>query len=89
MANTSPFEAALKHARSALDDALQERVAIERRIVSLKQTIEGLSALCEPEEDLVQVNGSLMPSYSTSLTDTIRQIFSESTEPLTPAGSAR
>jgi len=87
MANTNPFESALKQARQSLDDALQERSAIERRIVSLKQTIEGLSALCEPEEaeDLVQVGGGLYPESMTSLTDAIRKIFSESNEPvLTP-----
>jgi hypothetical protein len=85
MANTNPFETALKEARKALTEALEERNAIERRIVSLKQTVEGLAALCEPEsdEDFVQVNGGSLPEgYNTSLTDAIRRIFSESKEPM-------
>src|SRR5229473_1607324 len=85
MAKTNPFEIALKkEARKALDDALQERSAIERRIVGLKQTIEGLAALCEPEpaEDVVQIGGGFYPEATTSLTDAIRKIFSESREPV-------
>jgi hypothetical protein len=87
MASTNPFETALKEARKALKEALDDRSAIEHRIVSLKQTIEGLAALCEPEPsgDVVQVGGGLYPESVTSLTDAIRKIFSESNEPmLTP-----
>jgi hypothetical protein len=86
MANTNPFEIALDAARKALTAALEERSAIEQRIVSLKQTIDGLSALCEPEsdEDLVQVQEGDQP-YSFKLTDAIRLIFSATSEPmLTP-----
>ncbi len=87
MAKLNPFQLALAQARQSLDEALQERSAIERRIVSLKQTIEGLSALCEPKEaeDVVEVEGGLYPNSTMSLTDAIRKIFSESAEPiLTP-----
>ena len=88
MTTPNPFEVALKEARKALTDAKEERSALEQRIVSLKQTIDGLSALCEPEpnEDFVQVNGGNLPDgYSTSLTDAIRRIFMSSKEPmLTP-----
>jgi len=81
MGNADPFETALKEARKALAEALEERSATERRIVSLKQTIEGLSALCEPEpiDDSVQV-GKRLAGYCISLTDAIRKIFSESQE---------
>jgi len=77
------FEMALKEARKALVEAYEDRRAIEQRIVNLKQTIDGLAALCEPEtdEDLVQVNGGKVPHfYNTSLTDAIRRIFSDSKE---------
>jgi hypothetical protein len=88
MTPANPFETALQEARKALKEALDERGMIERRIISLKQSIEGLSALCEPEsdEDFVQVNGGHLPDgYNTSLTDAIRRIFSECIEPiLTP-----
>src|SRR6266576_1780736 len=83
MMSTSSFETALKEARKALAEAYEDRTAIEHRIVSLKQTIEGLAALCEPEtdEDFVQVKGGKLPDgYNTSLTDAIRRIFSESNE---------
>jgi hypothetical protein len=82
------FELALKEARKALNEAYEERTLLEQRIVSLKQTIDGLASLCKPEtdEDFVQVHGGKRPEgYYTSLTDAIRRIFSESEEPiLTP-----
>jgi hypothetical protein len=88
MSDTNPFEIALKQARKSLGEAYEERGAIEQRIVRLKQTIDGLAALCEPEpnEDLVQVQGGHLPGgYNTSLTDAIRRIFSETSKPmLTP-----
>lgn len=75
---SGPFKVALKEARKALEKAYEERKAMELTIFSLKQTINGLAALCEPEpfEDFVQVNGGNLPDgYSTSLTDAIRRIF--------------
>jgi len=81
MGNTNPFETALKEARKALAEAFEERSATERRIVNLKQTIEGLAALCDPEpvDDSLPV-GNRLAGYSISLTDAIRRIFSESQE---------
>jgi hypothetical protein len=83
MANTNPFEVALKEARIALQAAYGERAAIEKKILNLTKSIDGLSALCEPEpdEEFIEVKGG----NDMSLTDSIRRIFSESTEPiLTP-----
>jgi len=83
MTNGNPFETALKQARKSLKEAYEERNAIEHRILSLKQTIDGLAALCEPEpnEEFVQVKECHLPDgYNTSLTGAIRRIFSESTE---------
>ncbi len=85
MSQTNPFEVALTEARKSLEESYQERSAIEKRIVKLKQTIDGLAALCEPEpnEDLVEVQGAHLPDgYNTSLTDAIRKIFSETTQPM-------
>jgi hypothetical protein len=86
MANTDSFKVALDEARKSLTDALEQRSAIEQKIVNLKQTIEGLSALCEPEadHDLVDVEeDGLVLSFS--LTDAIRLAFTESPETvLTP-----
>jgi hypothetical protein len=82
MTKSTPFEAALKEARKSLNEALEERRAIESRIVNLKKTIQGLAALCEPvlTDDLEQILGSLGNQY-TSLTDAIRTVFSQSKEP--------
>jgi hypothetical protein len=90
MADTKPFEAALKEAKKSLEEAKAEHRAIEKRIVSLRQTIEGLSALCEPEpsEDLVYVEDGGNP-YGFKLTDAIRLIFSGSTEPVLTAPEIR
>jgi hypothetical protein len=81
MANLSPFEIALDAARKALTEALEERSAIEQKIVSLKQTIDGLSALCEPEanQDLVDVEHD-GERLSFSLTDAIRLAFTADPE---------
>jgi hypothetical protein len=88
MPNANSYEMALKEAKKALEGAYEQRSAIEQRILWLKQTIDGLTALCQPEasEDLVQVKGDQVPEgYNTSLTDAIRRIFSETSEPmLTP-----
>jgi len=86
MSDTFPFERALKEAKAKLAEALEERLALERRIVSLKQSIEGLSALCEPQEhESVKVKGMHGLNFTTSLTDAIRSVFSKSSEPiLTP-----
>ena len=83
MSINSVFETALREARQALKGAYEARDLIEQRIVSLKQTIEGLTALCEPEtdQDFVEVKGGNSPDgYNTSLTDAIRGVFSESKE---------
>lgn len=88
MPNATSFELALKEAKKALEGAYEQRSAIEQRIVWLKQTIDGLTALCQSEasEDLVQVKGDQVPEgHNTSLTDAIRRIFSVTSEPmLTP-----
>ena len=88
MPNTNPFEAALKEARKALREAYEERAAIERRIVGLTKSIDGLAALCEPETDekfLVADRKDSSTFQITSMTDAIRRVFSESDEPmLTP-----
>ena len=84
MTDTFPFERALKEAKLKLAEALEERLALERRIVSLKQTIEGLTPLCQAEaQDFVQPEGTY--GIGLSLTSVIRTIFSESKQPiLTP-----
>ncbi|HXC43021.1 MAG TPA: hypothetical protein VNY51_05810 [Candidatus Dormibacteraeota bacterium] len=56
----------------------------------MKQTIDGLSALCEPQpdEDFVEVQEGGEP-YSFKLTDAIRLVFSGSSEPVLTAPEIR
>lgn len=90
MAQSDAFEVALREARKSLSKAYDDRAAIEQRIVSLKQTIDGLMNLCEPEPFFIETQ-----SHDTEtgfdirskfrLSFAIRQIFSESkTYTLTP-----
>jgi hypothetical protein len=81
MSKNDSFEKALKDAKKALKEAFEQRTAIEERILSLKQTIKGLSALCEADSDdeLVPVGNGIL-SHEMSLTDAIRCAFSQSRE---------
>ncbi len=88
MTSDSAFEMALKEAKKSLQGALDERNTLEHRILSLKQTIEGLTFLCNSDSDeelLVTGDGDSFAFQLTSLTDSIRRVFSTSSEPmLTP-----
>jgi hypothetical protein len=81
MSRNDSFERALKDAKKALREAFEQRAAIEERILSLKQTIKGLSALCEGDADdeLVPVGNGIL-GHEMSLTDAIRCAFSQSRE---------
>jgi len=91
MAELNAFEVALQEARKSLKEAYEEHAAIEQRIVSLKQAIDGLTTLCEPGEPEPRIHTQgrdtqtgieIQSSFSLSLA--IRQIFSDSTKYLTP-----
>src|SRR5260370_25962222 len=83
MAEPNAFEVALREARKSLNEAYEDRAAIEHRIVSLKQTIDGLTILCEPDPFFIETQshdtrtGFNMRSRF-RLSYAIRQIFSES-----------
>jgi hypothetical protein len=83
MAQSSAFEVALREARKSLSEAYEDRAAIEQRIVSLKQTIDGLTNLCEPEPFFIETQRrdtetgfDIRSKFRLSFA--IRQIFSES-----------
>lgn len=84
MTEPNAFEAALQEARKSLKEAYEERAALEQRIVSLKQTIDGLTSLCEPEPRVEirrrdpETGFDIQSSFSLSFA--IRQIFSDSQE---------
>src|SRR5689334_21362106 len=76
MSNT--YKSALDAARKEYETLLLERQEMDQRILRLKQTIDGLSALCESDEDadaIVDVEPGLAPGYSIGLTDAIRSIL--------------
>lgn len=78
----SPYESALEAAKAEYSDLLRQRQEMDQRIVRLKQTIDGLTALCEEETDeeepVIEVSGGLAPSYKIGLTDAIRSVFETS-----------
>ncbi len=83
MAKPDAFEAALREARKSLNEAYEDRAAIELRIMSLKQTIDGLTNLCEPDPFFVETQShdtqtgfNIRSKFRLSFA--IRQIFSES-----------
>lgn len=88
MAEPNAFEVALQEARKSLKAAYEEHAAIEQRIVSLKQTIDGLATLCEPEPRIYTQGRDTRTGFdfqsSFSLSFAIRHIFSDSTKYLTP-----
>jgi hypothetical protein len=83
MAEPNALEAALREARKLLSEAYEDRAAIERRIVSLKQTIEGLTDLCEPDPIFIETRShdaqtGIDVRSKFRLSFAIRQIFSDS-----------
>ncbi len=88
MPEPNAFEVALHEARKSLKTAYEEHAAIEQRIVSLKQTIDGLATLCEPEPRIYTQGHDTRTGFdaesSFSLSFAIRYIFSDSTKYLTP-----
>ena len=78
MPENDSFVKALKDAKKALREAFENRSQIELRILSLKQTIKGLSALCgsDEEDDFVPIGNGIL-NHERSLTDAIRCIFSQ------------
>jgi hypothetical protein len=76
MSNT--YKSALDAARKEYEKLFVERQEMDQRILRLKQTIDGLSALCESHEDadvIVDVEPGLAPGYSIGLTDAIRSVL--------------
>jgi hypothetical protein len=80
MMGSNTFEIALQEAKESLREAYEQRLAIEERILSLKQTVEGLTALCNPApEEVVQANkGNITTTFKLSYL--IRQVFADSEE---------
>jgi hypothetical protein len=83
MAEPNAFEVALREARKSLTEAYEDRAAIEQRIVNLKQTIDGLTNLCEPDPVFIEAQSrdtetgfDIRSKFSLSFA--IRQIFSQS-----------
>lgn len=80
------YRKALESARSEFDRLIQQRLALEKRILHLKQTISGLMALCEQDEEPKGDKAEFAPSFprSVRLTSATRQVLAESESPITP-----
>jgi hypothetical protein len=64
---------------------IQRRVDLEKRLLLLKQTIAGLSALCDQKEERRRSNGnsSAFPPFI-KLTSATRQVLAEADFPMSP-----
>jgi len=81
MAESNTFEQALQEAKKSLKAAYEQRMAIEERILSLKQAVEGLTALCNPApmEEVVETSkGNITTTFKLSYL--IRKVFADSEE---------
>jgi len=81
----SEYRKALESARAEFDRLLQQRLALESRIVNLRQTIAGLVALCE-SDSAPSTGENITPSFprSVRLTCATRQVLAESDYPIRP-----
>jgi hypothetical protein len=82
--NKREYRKALESARSEFDKLLGERLSLEKRILSLRQTIAGLVALCEGEGKLGDLEEGIPFPRSIKLTSAIRQVLAEGDTPISP-----
>src|SRR5215831_16896951 len=84
--NKTDYPKALQAAQIELERLVQERVELDQRILRLKQTITGLTGLCEGHND----NPASIPAgvapvpRGLKLTSGIRQALAESVSPMRP-----
>lgn len=81
------FNKMRSEAHKELQGLIQERAALDRKIVGLEQTIKGLDAVCSTDTDLALEKRSLDPLplppelkglLSLGLTDAVRMLFQNS-----------
>ena len=82
----SEYRKALESARSEFDRLLQQRLALENRILTLRQTIAGLVALCESDVATASTDENKVATFprSVRLTSATRQILGETDSPIRP-----
>jgi hypothetical protein len=80
------YRKALDSARAEFEKLLQERAGLDSRIVRLKQTIAGLTSLCNGNDDTRRALSKIvpLPPRFMRLTSAIRQLLAESTSPMRP-----
>lgn len=83
--NKTDYPKALEAAQIELERLVQERIELDHRIVRLKQTITGLSGLCEGNNDIASVPSGVVPMVRClKLTSGIRQALAEAVSPMRP-----
>ena len=81
----SDYRKALQAARTEFQRLIHERVALDQRIVRLKQTIASLSGLCDTNNAPESLNRVIpLPPKFMRLTSAIRQILADSNTPMRP-----
>jgi hypothetical protein len=84
---SSDYLSALVAAHDELERVLKQRADLDKRMLELKKTIEGLAALCdvEPWADAIERDAAAAADASRSgITQAIRRALSESKVPLSP-----
>jgi hypothetical protein len=84
--NKTDYRKALHSARAEFEKLLQERAGLDSRIVRLKQTIAGLTSLCNGNDDTRRALSKIapLPPRFMRLTSAIRQLLAGSTSPMRP-----
>ncbi len=80
------YKKALDAAQKEIIEQLKKRQEIDKRIVSLKRTIDGLTAICDEIGMVLPPDLTIPPDLEQrdSLTESILKVLSESTIGLTP-----
>jgi len=76
MVKDADYGKALKAARTELETLLKERVETDKRISRLKQTIDGLAALCDETDVSAGLPFAQEPAADFGITTGIRRILS-------------
>jgi hypothetical protein len=89
--NKADYRKALQAARIEFERLLRERVELDQRIVRLKQTIVGLTGLCDGNGAAPHVLNNAVPLAPRfmRLTSAIRQVLADSVSPMRPPDMRR
>lgn len=84
LVNRENYQRALQSAQSELVELLRDRADVDSRIARLKQTIDGLTALCDETNPSAGTSAiGMIAPVPPGLTSNIRRALAEATSPMT------